>query len=393
MPVDRALIERLERLTRETIAPRAAEYDAAGVNPIESWHALHRAENFLAAVVPRKYGGLELDMPTYIAGIRTIARGCSSTAMTVHMHSTVLRFIDALATDAQKRRYFDEVVTHGKLFGSWGSEPAVSLSRNFLMETVVREEDDHYVVDGIKYFCTMALGASYYMVWCSLDGGTDMSKSVLQVVIPAETPGVSTDGKWNTLGMRATFSPSVTLSGVRVPHDTGLGDPGAVLNAGVLESFPLGYSAIYLGCAEASLAFAVDYAKKRIVQPANVAVALDPTVQRHIGELRVHLDSALLMLADCAEKWADADVPGRADLANRAKFLASEVGLMVTSKVIQIVGGRGAYKDFPAERAFRDVRTATLMPPTVDRMLEAMGKNALGIETGIFNVPGTGGVS
>src|SRR4029079_5562639 len=97
-----------------------------------------------------------------------------------------------------------------------------------------------------------------------------------------------------------------------------------------------------------------------IVQPANVAVAMDPTVQRHIGELRVHLDGALLMLADCAEKWADADVPGRADLANRAKFLAGEVGLMVTSKVIQIVGGRGAYKDFPAERAFRDVRTATL---------------------------------
>ena len=53
------------------------------------------------------------------------------------MHSTVMRFIDALATEAQKRRYFREVVEHGRLFGSWGSEPAVSLSRTFLMETVV----------------------------------------------------------------------------------------------------------------------------------------------------------------------------------------------------------------------------------------------------------------
>ncbi len=393
MPVDRALVDRLDRLTRETIAPRAAEYDAAAVNPVDSWRALHGAENFLGAVIPPEYGGLGLDMPTYIAAIRTIARGCSSTAMTVHMHSTVLRFIDALGTEAQKRRYFGEVVQHGKLFGSWGSEPAVSLSRNFLMETIVREDGDGYVVDGIKYFCTMALGASYYMVWCALDGGTDMSKSVLQVVIPAETPGVATDGKWNTLGMRATFSPSVTLDAVRVPRDTSLGDPGAVLNAGVLESFPLGYAAIYLGCAEASLAFAVDYAKKRIVQPANVAVAMDPTVQRHIGELTVHLDAARLVLADSAERWDEADVPGRADLANRAKFIASEVALMLTSKVIQVVGGRGAYKDYPAERAFRDVRTATLMPPTVDRMLEAMGRNALGIETGMFNVPAHGGVS
>jgi alkylation response protein AidB-like acyl-CoA dehydrogenase len=59
--------------------------------------------------------------------------------------------------------------------------------------------------------------------------------------------------------------------------------------------------------------------------------------------------------------------------------------------VIQIVGGRGAYKDYPAERAFRDVRTATLMPPTVDRMLEAIGKSALGVRAAMFNVAGTGG--
>ena len=61
----------------------------------------------------------------------------------------------------------------------------------------------------------------------------------------------------------------------------------------------------------------------------------------------------------------------------------------MTSKVIQVVGGRGAYKDYPAERAFRDLRTCTLMPPTVDRMLEAIGKNALGLDAAMFNVSGT----
>jgi alkylation response protein AidB-like acyl-CoA dehydrogenase len=64
------------------------------------------------------------------------------------------------------------------------------------------------------------------------------------------------------------------------------------------------------------------------------------------------------------------------------------VSLDVTSRVIQIVGGRGAYKDYPAERAFRDVRTATLMPPTMDRMLEAIGKSALGLDAAMFNIPG-----
>ncbi len=384
-PGQKAILDRVARLTREHVAPRAAEYDAAGANPVDSWRALGR-DGFLASCIPVSHGGLGLDMPTYIGVIRTIARGCANTAMTVHMHSTVMRFIDALGTESQKRRYFGEVVEHGRLFGSWGSEPAVSLSRTFLMETQVREDGDAYVVDGVKHFCTMAFGASQYLVWCALEGGTDMGKALLQVLVPADAAGIATDGKWNTLGMRATFSPSVTFTGVRVPKDAALGDPGVALRVGVVESFALGYAAVYLGIAEGALAFAIDYAKKRVVKPENIAVAHDPAVQRHIGELSAHLDGALLVLADTAARWDAADVVERGVLGNKAKYLATEVGLAVTSKVIQVVGGRGAYKDFPAERAFRDLRTSTLMPPTVDRMLEGIGKSALGIEGAMFKI-------
>ena len=384
----KAILARVDQLTREQIAPRAAEYDAAGANPIDSWRVLGR-DGFLASCIPTAYGGLGLDMPTYIGVIRTIARGCANTAMTVHMHSTVMRFIDALGTEEQKRRYFAEVVEHGRLFGSWGSEPAVSLSRTFLMETVARQDGDHYVVDGVKHFCTMALGASRYMVWCALEGGTDMGKALLQVLVPADAPGIATDGKWNTLGMRATFSPSVTFTGVRVAKDAALGDPGTALRVGVVESFALGYAAVYAGIAQGALAFAIDYAKQRIVKPENIPVAHDPAVQRHVGELAAQLDAAQLVLADSAERWEAADVQERGVLGNKAKYLATEAGLAVTSRVIQVVGGRGAYKDFPAERAFRDLRTSTLMPPTVDRMLEGIGKNALGIDGGMFKVAGS----
>ncbi len=382
---DRRIVEQVDRLTRERLAPRAAEYDRQGTNPVESWRDLWQ-QGFLAAAIPTSHGGLGLDMPTYVAVLRTIAKGCASTAMTLHMHSTVMRFIGALGTDTQKRRYYEEVVRHGKLFGSWGSEPAVSLSRTFLMETTIRAHGDGYVIDGVKHFCTMALGASYYMVWCALDGEADMSKSVLLALVPADTTGISTDGKWNTLGMRATYSPSVNLTGVRVSRDATLGDPGSAIRVGVVESFGLGYAAIYLGITEAALEFAVDYAKKRVVRPENIAVAQDPTVQRHVGELRAHLDAALLVLADSAARWEKADMVERGLLANTAKYLATEVGLQVTSEVLQVVGGRGAYKDYPVERAFRDLRTSTLMPPTVDRMLEAIGKSALGIETAMFRL-------
>src|SRR5438128_151766 len=343
----RHVVERVEQLTRERIAPHAADYDRAGQNPVESWRELW-AEGYLAAAIPRAHGGLGLDMPTYVAVIRTIAQGCANTAMTLHMHSTVMRFIDVLGTEAQKRRYFPEVVRFGKLFGSWGSEPAVSLSRTFLMETAIRRDGDDWVIEGVKHFCTMALGASYYMVWCALDGEADMGKALLQALVPAETAGIATDAKWNTLGMRATFSPSVTFKGVRIGGDATLGRPGSAMQVGVVESFGLGYAAIYVGVAEAALAFALDYARQRRVRPDNIALAQDPTVQRHIGELTAQLHAARLVLEEAAASWADADMVERALLANRAKYLATEAGLSVTSKVIQVVGGRGAYKDYPA---------------------------------------------
>ena len=380
-------VETAARLARDRLAPRAAEYDRDAKNPAESWRDLWAA-GLLGAAIPRAHGGLGLDMPTYIGVVRALAGGCASTAMTLHMHSTVMRFIDALGTEAQKSRYFPEVVSRGRLFGSWGSEPAVSLSRTFLMETVIRPNGEGWVVDGVKHFCTMALGASYYMVWCAVNGETDMGKALLQALVPADAPGMATDGRWDTLGMRGTYSPSVTFEGVRVAVDATLGRPGAALQVGVVEAFALGYAAVYVGIAEASLAFAVDYLRKRVIKPENISAAQDPTVQRHIGELAVRLDAARLVLEQSAAGWEAADVVERGLLANRAKYLASEVGLEVTSRVIQTIGGRGAYRAFPPERAFRDMRTSTLMPPTADRMLETIGKSALGLNEAMFRVSG-----
>ncbi len=381
------MLEIATRLARDELAPRASQYDRDARNPLDSWRALAGA-GLLGVAIPRAHGGVALDMPTYVGVIRTLAGACASTAMTLHMHSTVMRFIDALGTDAQKARYFPEVVTRGKLFGSWGSEPAVSLSRTFVMETAIRERGDGWVIDGVKHFCTMALGASYSMVWCALDGGGDMAKALLLALVPAGAHGMTTDGRWDTLGMRGTYSPSVTFTGVRVGADATLGLPGAAVQVGVIESFALGYAAVYVGIAEAALDFALQFLRKRVVKPENVSVAQDPTVQRHVGEMAVRLDAARLVLEQSAAGWDAADIVERGLLANRAKYLATEVGLEVTSRVIQTVGGRGAYRDFVAERAFRDMRTATLMPPTTDRMLETIGKSALGLTEGMFRVAG-----
>ena len=141
-----------------------------------------------------------------------------------------MRFIDALGTDAQKRRYFAEVVDRGKLFGSWGSEPAVSLSRTFLMETACARDGDALgrrrrealLHDGARARRTTWSGARS-------TAAADMGKALLPGDRARRHAGIATDGKWDTLGMRGTYSPSVTLTGVRVPADAALGRPGGAL--------------------------------------------------------------------------------------------------------------------------------------------------------------------
>ena len=97
----RELVNTAERIAHECLAPRAAEVDASGTNPRESWHDVWQ-NGLLTIGVPKKYGGHELDMLTYVMVIEKLAAGCTNTGMTVHMHSTVMRFISALGTDQQK---------------------------------------------------------------------------------------------------------------------------------------------------------------------------------------------------------------------------------------------------------------------------------------------------
>ena len=262
------------------------------------------------------------------------------------------------------------------------------------METTIRRRDGGgWVIDGVKHFCTMTHGAGYALVWCARDGLTDMGTALVIALVPAGTPGMTTDGQWDTLGMRATYSPSVTFAGCVVPDDAVVGEPGGAIRVGVIESFALGYAAIYLGIAESALAFAIDYARKRVFKPATLSIAHEPMVQRHVGELAVKRDAAALVLAHAAAAWDEAGSAQRAVLGSRAKYVATEAGLEITARAIQLVGGRGAYKDHPVERAFRDLRTCTLMVPSVDRMLESIGQDALGVGTGMFNVSGAGPAS
>ncbi|MGQ4807952.1 hypothetical protein NKDENANG_01318 [Candidatus Entotheonellaceae bacterium PAL068K] len=101
--------------------------------------------------------------------------------------------------------------------------------------------------------------------------------------------------------------------------------------------------------------------------------------------MAIPLAAARLLLYHVTRQWQNADLPARGLLANKAKYLATQVGLQTTPAAMQAVGGHSALKDLPVERDYRDLRTCTLMPPTVDRMLETVGKIGLCVDASMLS--------
>ena len=346
----RELVNTAERIAHECLAPRAAEVDASGTNPRESWHDVWQ-NGLLTIGVPKKYGGHELDMLTYVMVIEKLAAGCTNTGMTVHMHSTVMRFISALGTDQQKALYYPEIVDDGKLFGSWGSEPETRGGSAF-RHTTITPDGEGYVLNGVKHFCTMAGGAHRYMIHCNAQNTTDPIGSQLLALIPHDVAGLSQLDVWNTLGMRGTVSPSMKLDKCAVTKDGVLGEPGQGFYTGVTQGFSIGFAAAYIGAAQAALDFTREFCLNQSFAPDPGMVADGLVAQRTIAEMTMALSSARMSLYDAASRWEGASANEKTAIAARPKYMATVAALEVTAKAIQITGGRSVHKSWPLERIY-----------------------------------------
>jgi alkylation response protein AidB-like acyl-CoA dehydrogenase len=202
--------------------------------------------------------------------------------------------------------------------------------------------------------------------------------------VPHDAPGLHVTSGWDTLGMRGTVSPSVEFKECFVTPEALLGAPGQPARVGVGQGFGLGYAAIYLGAAQRALDWTVTFCQTHQFEPEPLPMSHSLQVQQHVAEMTMALEGARLVLYQSASHWAAAAPVKRAILAARAKYMATEAALRVTSQAHQTVGGRSVYRGYPLERLFRDVRTSTLMPPNVDKAMELIGQAALGLEEHIL---------
>jgi alkylation response protein AidB-like acyl-CoA dehydrogenase len=204
----RDIVERAAALARERFAGRAARHDEESSFPYENYRDLHEAR-LLALAVPRDHGGAGADAIAYVHALREMAKGCSATALTFNMHSTVTGFVAALGTEAQKRRIFGEIVGRGARIASITSEPEQSFRDRFVFQTVFHPVPGGYRVAGVKQFCSLGDAADYYFVTGVVAGTTTARDGVISALIPRDDPGVKVEGRWNATGMRGTISHTI----------------------------------------------------------------------------------------------------------------------------------------------------------------------------------------
>ena len=371
-----ALIQEVERLADERIAPFAAEVDAQGHFPRESIAAL--AENgFLGLTIAAEYGGREQGMRVACAALEAVAGRCASTAMIYLMHLCGCACYAARPGAAE-----------GVLRSAARGEHLTTLawsekgSRSHFWAPVSQAEqgeDGHVVLNALKSWVTSANEADGYVVSTRTPGGTEPTDTVLYLVLKQDA-GVSVSGGWDSLGMRGNDSAPMTLQDCRVAPDRALSDPGQgfPLMMQILPWFTLGNAAISVGIAEAATRATAEHLTHARLEHLGSALADLPNLRARLARMRIETDRArahLVSVLDAVENPSDATML----MVLEAKPAASETAVHVTDLAMLACGGAAFSKHLSVERNFRDARAAGVMAPTSDVLHDFIGRALCGM--------------
>jgi alkylation response protein AidB-like acyl-CoA dehydrogenase len=398
-PRQRELIALARRLARERFAPRAERHDREASFPFDDYADL-RSEGLLGLCVPTRYGGLGADYETYCLVSEQLAQGNASTALTFNMHCLTMMMMGILADDmalapAARERHeklraakFREVIEAGAFYGQPHSEPveqgqtdtALSMGgRRF--GTTARKVDGGYVVNGRKFFVSLAGCAPYFATPAIRLGDEPWIERTLYLQVPRDSPGVSFPGEWDPMGMRGTVSRDMLLQDVFVP------DEGEVLPPGVFGAMynafpqlsPLTFCATFMGLMQVAYDGALAYLTGQMAGAPGLHT--EAAVKGHaVAEMLFTLEATRALYYRAI---SEARVDGPAEVVQRARaahVTVQRAVVTVTQEAIRVCGGRGLLKRYPLERYARDARAGALMRPwTQEIATQQAWESALGL--------------
>lgn len=365
-------------------AERAEKHDREGSFPFENFAELHEA-GILGLTVPKRFGGAEASLTTFLRVQETLAAGDGSTALALNMH--LIRFGPEREMPTYPEEWFERMcrgaVEHGWLANTAATEEGLgSPAGGGIPETTAVRVEGGWVLNGRKTFTTMAPALHFFIVMAKVPGEAGEAPWLANFVVYRDDPGVRIDETWDTLGMRATGSHDLVLENVRLPADRFLnqrkaGGPDARGAAGFVW-FALGVAATTIGIAQAARDYAVAFARERT--PNDQRTIKDyPGVRTRIARIDLLLQRSRAMVYDAAAAWEAKTTGGMAPM-NRvaaAKIDTLNNCIEAVDLAMRVVGGVSLQKRRPIERYYRDVRAALHNPPLEDRALEMLARAAL----------------
>ena len=354
---DRQLLRQsIREFAEREMRPHVLAWDEEQRFPVELVPALGDL-GLMGIEVPDSLGGAGMTRTDHCICLEELARVCPAIAVSVAAHNGLcIAHIARFGSDEQRRRFLPRLAS-GKHLGAWALTEASSGSDAANMRTTATHDHGRWVLNGSKVFITNGHASNVAVVLAVTDR-TRRSKGISAFIVEKGTPGLRAGKKENKLGMRASETSELIFEDCAIPDDHLIGEEGQgfTQTMEILDGGRVGIAALSVGLAQGAHEAALRYANERIA--FGKPISAFQAIQSKLADAATHIDAARLLTYRAART---AEEGGPATLhASMAKLFASEVAVKVADDGIQIHGGYGFVKDYPAERYSRDAKLLTI---------------------------------
>ncbi len=345
-----------KEFAQQHIKPHVMEWDEAQTFPVEVFKKLGEL-GLMGVLVPTEYGGSGFTYTEYVTAIVELSAICGSIGLSMAAHNSLCTgHILAFGNEEQKKKYLPKLAT-AEWIGAWGLTETATGSDAGGMLTTAKKDGDYYVLNGSKNFITHAISGNVAVV-ITRTGEKGDSHGMTAFIIEKGTPGFRSGKKENKLGMRASETAELIFEDCRIHKSQMLGKEGEgfIQAMKVLDGGRISIASLAVGIARGAFEAALKYSKER----------------QQFGKPISQFQGVAFMLADMATEIEAAELLTfmAADRKNRglkmtkegayAKYYSSEVCVRTANNAVQIFGGYGYTKDFPAEKYYRDSKLCTI---------------------------------
>ena len=338
------------------ILPNVMKWDEAGEFPLSTIKELGKL-GLLGTIFPAEYGGAGMGYVEYVMAIEELSRVDGSVGIIVAAHSSLCtNHIFLAGSDAQKEKYVSKLAA-GESIGAWGlTEPSSGSDAGSARMTASKTRGG-WVLNGTKTFCTNGHYADVLVVIAVTDRAAH-THGLSAFIIEKDTKGFRPGKKENKLGLRASDTAELIFEDCFVPAENllGLEGDGFIDAMRVLDGGRISIAALSVGMAEGAYQAALKYSKER--KQFGKAISDFQAIQWKLADMATEIDAARLLTMRAAS-MKDACLKTTLE-SSMAKLYASEVAVRCANEGVQIHGGYGFIKDYPAEKFYRDVKLCTI---------------------------------